>query len=171
MGFRGLPGRRRWSLAASARAGLAAAAAFVLASAAPAADPASECKGEGGKWKLFVAVENVKSVKGSMAMTLYGPDESRFLKNGGSLYVVRFDVDRPVTRTCLRVPGPGRYAVAVYQDANRNGKFDRNFIGIPTEPFGFSRNPKIMFGPPKLKEVEFAVARDGETLTVDLIRM
>ena len=42
----------------------------------------------------------------------------------------------------------GRYAVAVYQDLNRNGKFDKNFLGLPTEPYGFSKNARGSFGPP-----------------------
>jgi uncharacterized protein (DUF2141 family) len=42
----------------------------------------------------------------------------------------------------------GRYAVAVYQDLNRNGKFDKNFLGLPTEPYGFSKDARGSFGPP-----------------------
>lgn len=33
---------------------------------------------------------------------------------------------------------PGRYAAAVFQDSNRNGRLDGNLLGIPTEPYGFS---------------------------------
>jgi len=43
---------------------------------------------------------------------------------------------------------PGRYAVAVYQDLNRNGKLDKNFLGLPTEPYGFSKDARGSFGPP-----------------------
>ena len=42
----------------------------------------------------------------------------------------------------------GRYAVAVYQDLNRNGKLDKNFLGLPTEPYGFSRDARGSLGPP-----------------------
>jgi uncharacterized protein (DUF2141 family) len=42
----------------------------------------------------------------------------------------------------------GRYAVAVYQDLNRNGKLDKNFLGLPTEPYGFSKDARGSFGPP-----------------------
>jgi uncharacterized protein (DUF2141 family) len=43
---------------------------------------------------------------------------------------------------------PGRYAVAVYQDLNRNGRLDKNFLGLPTEPYGFSRDARGSLGPP-----------------------
>jgi uncharacterized protein (DUF2141 family) len=42
----------------------------------------------------------------------------------------------------------GRYAVAVYQDENRNGKLDKNFLGLPTEPYGFSNDARGSMGPP-----------------------
>jgi uncharacterized protein (DUF2141 family) len=42
----------------------------------------------------------------------------------------------------------GRYAVAAYQDLNRNGKFDKNFLGLPTEPYGFSKDARGALGPP-----------------------
>jgi uncharacterized protein (DUF2141 family) len=35
---------------------------------------------------------------------------------------------------------PGRYAIAVFHDLNGNGKLDRNFIGLPQEPYGFSND-------------------------------
>ena len=49
----------------------------------------------------------------------------------------------------------GTYAITVYQDANANGKIDRNLIGIPTELGGFSNNPRIVMGPPSFKRCAF----------------
>lgn len=46
----------------------------------------------------------------------------------------------------------GAYAVAVFHDENGNHKLDKS-VGIPREGFGFSRNPKIRFGPPKFDDV------------------
>jgi uncharacterized protein (DUF2141 family) len=33
---------------------------------------------------------------------------------------------------------PGTYAISVYQDHNGNKQIDKNFVGIPKEPYGFS---------------------------------
>lgn len=41
----------------------------------------------------------------------------------------------------------GNYAVSVYQDKNKNGKLDKNRLGMPVEPYGFSNNPRIITGP------------------------
>ena len=55
----------------------------------------------------------------------------------------------------------GQYAIAVIHDENSNAKLD-TALGIPREGFGFSRNPVIMFGPPRFSAAEFRVG-DGET--------
>ncbi|BBJ00699.1 hypothetical protein FGKAn22_23910 [Ferrigenium kumadai] len=54
----------------------------------------------------------------------------------------------------------GRYAVAVYADNNRNGRLDRNFLGVPTEIYGFSNNARGRFGPPGFAEAAFELG-DG----------
>lgn len=48
----------------------------------------------------------------------------------------------------------GEYALVVYQDMNANGQLDRNFIGIPREPLGFS-NRYWPEGPPSFSRASF----------------
>ncbi len=57
----------------------------------------------------------------------------------------------------------GEYAVAVFADMNGNGKLDKNFIGIPNEPVGLSRDAKGSFGPPKFSDAVFKLS-DGITI-------
>ena len=56
----------------------------------------------------------------------------------------------------LRFTGvpPGRYAIALLDDANRNGKADMALF-LPREDFGFSRNAAVRFGPPKFAAAAF----------------
>jgi len=79
----------------------------------------------------------------------------------GSLYVTKVPARAGVTQACLFVPSPGAYGLALYHDANGNGKIDRNGLGIPKEGFGFSNNPRILFSAPKLKSVRMAVNSAG----------
>ncbi len=53
----------------------------------------------------------------------------------------------------------GEYALLVYFDENNNGQIDRNFIGIPVEPLGFSNNyqPK---GPPSYSRAAFVLSEN-----------
>ncbi len=50
----------------------------------------------------------------------------------------------------------GSYATSTFLDVNGNNKLDKR-LGIPTERFGFSNNPKLQFGPPSFSECEFRV--------------
>lgn len=62
---------------------------------------------------------------------------------------------------------PGRYAIALLHDENANGKADRAALMIPTEGFGFSRDAKVRFGPPKFREAAFdVVAGEDERLVI-----
>ncbi len=49
-------------------------------------------------------------------------------------------------------------AISAYHDNNGNAKLDKNALGMPTERYGFSRNPKHGFGPPKFAEAVILVS-------------
>ncbi|MCA1247109.1 DUF2141 domain-containing protein [Massilia sp. MS-15] len=67
------------------------------------------------------------------------------------------------TTVTLKDIPPGTWAVLAYQDENENKQLDRNFIGIPTENYGFSRDAVGRFGPPEFEEAAIEV-RDGTTV-------
>ena len=60
----------------------------------------------------------------------------------------------------------GEYALVVYQDENGNGRLDENFIGIPSEPLGFS-NRYWPQGPPTFTKAAFKLEAE-ETKTIDI---
>ncbi|MFH2135655.1 MAG: DUF2141 domain-containing protein [Pseudomonadota bacterium] len=62
----------------------------------------------------------------------------------------------------------GEYAVAVYADVNGNGMLDSNFIGIPNEPTGASRDAPAHFGPPKFKDAVFSVGDGTSTQSIHI---
>ncbi|HEV7330548.1 MAG TPA: DUF2141 domain-containing protein [Flavisolibacter sp.] len=51
----------------------------------------------------------------------------------------------------------GTYAIALFQDLNNNGKLDKNFFGIPTEPYAFSNNVKPRFSAPTYDDCKFSL--------------
>ncbi|MFN0046328.1 MAG: DUF2141 domain-containing protein [Sphingorhabdus sp.] len=63
----------------------------------------------------------------------------------------------------------GDYAIAIAHDSNSNNKLDMNFLGIPSEGFGFSNNVSPKFSAPKFKDAAFDVATDGATLRIKMI--
>ena len=51
----------------------------------------------------------------------------------------------------------GTYAIDMYQDLNSNDNLDSTFLRIPKEPFGFSNNTPVRFGPPSFEKSSFEV--------------
>ena len=66
----------------------------------------------------------------------------------------------------LSLPKAGTYVIAAFHDLNGNGKLDRNMFGIPTEPYGFSREPTSKWKAPVFGEV--ASQFDGGMARADL---
>ncbi len=46
----------------------------------------------------------------------------------------------------------GPVAISVFQDLNGNGRLDTNPVGMPLEPFAFSRQAQGNFGPPRFEQ-------------------
>ncbi len=67
----------------------------------------------------------------------------------------------------LQLP-PGEYAFHVFQDLDNNEKMKTNFIGIPKEPTGVSRDAKGKFGPPKYKDAVVEIGDEPVTLPISL---
>jgi uncharacterized protein (DUF2141 family) len=64
----------------------------------------------------------------------------------------------------------GPFAISVVHDANDNGKLDSNFLGIPTEGYGFSRDAKAgAFGPPAFADAVLPAADAARPLQVHLV--
>ena len=90
-----------------------------------------------------------------------------------------FDTDKAVTfavaqsqagGTKLTFPAltKGTYGIALFQDKNGNETLDRNLLGAPKEPFGFSNNPKIGFSAPKFDAFKFEFDGDDMALNITL---
>jgi uncharacterized protein (DUF2141 family) len=63
---------------------------------------------------------------------------------------------------------PGDYAAALYHDEDDNGRLNTNFIGIPNEGMGASRDPKGSFGPPSFEDARFTYGGDVRTLKITM---
>ncbi len=123
-----------------------------------------------GAADVEVTVEGVERAGGSLLIGFYN-NEADFRVNHLE-YSMKIPVAAPGTITALAegVP-PGTYAIAVVWDLNDNGKMDtKGRLNRPTEPVGFSNNPKLRFGPPKYRECSFVVEEPGKQLTIVLLK-
>ena len=106
---------------------------------------------------IKITVENLNTdKKGNVRIAIY-KSESTFLEDGKEAYwaVVKAE-GNSVTYKFSKIP-VGTYAIAVFQDVNKNGKLDKNMLGAPTERYGFSKNIYGNFSAPDFEDVSFTV--------------
>jgi uncharacterized protein (DUF2141 family) len=126
--------------------------------------PVNKCPSEGKP--IHVHIHGVRNASGTIKAVLYGPDPKSFLVKGEKADQEREPAQEGTLTLCVAAPELGNYAVVVYHDENDNHKFDRNWIGLPTEGFGVSNNPSLFLAAPKFEESSFDV--EGEVTNVDI---
>lgn len=72
------------------------------------------------------------------------------------------------TIVTLRNVPPGTYAIQTYQDVNSNNKMDTSWIGLPLEPFGFSRDIRPFLSKPSFDDVKFSLGTGDSSQTIHL---
>ena len=113
---------------------------------------------------LILNVTGLRSEKGQVKLAVFDSPEKWLGEQ--PTYSSTIDVDgQSVTWRIDNVPY-GDYGVAVFHDENSNGKMDKNFLGIPREPYGFSKNVRATFGPPKWGEAKFTVKASTANISI-----
>lgn len=138
------------------------AACGLTTSAAAAENPA-------GTSSVTVVVSALASTKSVVKLYFYNVRDT-FLKPSG--YVFK-KVVQPGGQAQITLPvnlANGEWAVAITQDMNNNDKLDKNFIGIPTEPFAFSNNVRPTLAPPAFDECKFVVNGPGKVVNIVLTK-
>lgn len=117
-------------------------------------------------FELRVEVLNVKAGQGQVNGGLYA-DPTQWMK--APLQGVRQPAAVAGASTVLvyRDLPAGSYALSLFQDLNDNGRLDRNPIGMPTEPYGFSRDAMGTMGPPSFADAALDLKADT-TITITL---
>ena len=120
-----------------------------------------------GKGSLQVEVTNVKETRGKIRVGLFRAD-SGFPDSDKVYWGMGFTPARG--KMTVEIPDLpfGDYALAVFHDLNGNGKLDKNLLGVPTEPYGFSGSAKGKWGSPDFEEARFSFSAQGETQRVAL---
>ncbi|MFQ5562046.1 MAG: DUF2141 domain-containing protein [Parvularculaceae bacterium] len=124
------------------------------------------CKGAPNE--IRIVVNHIKKSVGLITADLYRNDDESFLHKAGRQVRVRFAARAPLTRFCMTAPEAGEYAIAIYHDKNANKKLDKGAFGIPSEPWGLSRNPRIRLRKPRVEEALIKVAPEGSKVEISL---
>jgi uncharacterized protein (DUF2141 family) len=113
---------------------------------------------------LLVRVDGLKDRRGNLKLEVYPANDDDFLAddnvliNQGKMFR---RVEQPVgaadpVELCVRIPGPGTYAVSVLHDRDANRKF-----GLSVDGITFSGNPKLSPSKPKAAKSSVVVTGSG----------
>ena len=116
---------------------------------------------------LTVKVENIDPAGGLLHVALY--DEAAW-PNDDAAPIADAVVPATAPETAVTLSGlkPGTYGVKTYQDANRNGKFDQNFLGVPLERYGFSNDARPVLSEPGFARAEFTLIDGASAIVIHL---
>jgi uncharacterized protein (DUF2141 family) len=137
---------------------VASAATVLLAIASSRADTDST---------LTVTVKKVSPRGGDLRLALY--DRAHWDDDAAPPIQ---DIVAPATppQTVVTFQGlkPGTYGLKMFQDFNRNGKFDFTWLGLPAEKYGFSNDAPAMFGEPSFDRTKFILSPGPNAMTLRL---
>jgi len=110
---------------------------------------------------LVVKVQGLKQASGVVRVALYNKAKN-FLKFEGLAANAFAKASEGETQVIFENLRHGDYAIALYHDKNDNKAMDKNWLGIPLEPLGFSNAKLRSFGPPKFEDCVFSFRENTE---------
>ncbi|HLV92867.1 MAG TPA: DUF2141 domain-containing protein [Aequorivita sp.] len=108
---------------------------------------------------LTVTINNIKHIEGSIEIGLFNNGD-RFMEEGQAFKSVSVKVKGKAETVVIKDLPKGIYAISLYHDRNSNGECDRNFLGIPKEPYAFSTNFKPKFSAPTFSDCQFELNKN-----------
>lgn len=113
---------------------------------------------------LTVTVSNVSVGKGDVRVGLF--DKSDPFPNGTYFNGEVAESTADSVTVVFKDLKSGTFAVSLYQDTNGNKELDKNRVGIPKEPYGFSGNLKS--GGSTFEKPSFQLNKEGTTISIKL---
>jgi uncharacterized protein (DUF2141 family) len=102
---------------------------------------------------LTISLTGFKHDRGSAMVAL--TTAKSFLARTGAVRAESVRIQASEAICTFRDVPYGDYAVQAYHDENGNKRLDANALGIPSEPYGFSRDARGTFGPPEYADARF----------------
>lgn len=116
---------------------------------------------------IHVKILDIRNSTGTVACALFESPvgfPTEFLFSATNVMVIK--IRKTQARCDFEDIPPGTYAMAVIHDENMNGKLETNWLGIPTEGYGFSNDAKGVVGAPSFSAASFPY--DGKNLELTM---
>jgi len=118
-------------------------------------------------YNLNVTVSNFEKTIGTLLVSVYNQKDG-YLQTGMEIKTLSVKVTKNTETVIFEKLPKGNYAVALYHDKNNDGKCNCNFLGIPKEGFGFSKNIKPVVSAPTFDDCKIELNKD-KTIIIELI--
>lgn len=119
---------------------------------------------------LLLTIDGISEAQGCIQICLVS-DEALFLKECTWHESILVSGKERLQHRFENLP-PGQYAISLFHDLNQNQILDkRSILPIPKEPFGFSNNPPVTFGPPRFTDCLFELNQTNLKLTIRLRKL
>ncbi|NOX45863.1 MAG: DUF2141 domain-containing protein [Chlorobi bacterium] len=116
---------------------------------------------------LSLTVTGFETISGTINIGLYNKADDFPEENKEYKLIIEEVRDKEFTYTFKDLP-LGEYAIALYHDENKDDECNRNFLGIPKEGYGFSKNFKPVFSAPSFDDTKFSLT-ENKSITINLI--
>ena len=111
-------------------------------------------------------IKNFQSNEGKVEFGVYAdPDE--FLEETITVACQAEPIQEQQAKVVCELKS-GTYAIAFYHDENDNGELDSNWLKIPQESIGFTRDAKGTFGPPDFEDAAIDVGEEKLEFVITL---
>ncbi|MCW9033748.1 MAG: DUF2141 domain-containing protein [Alphaproteobacteria bacterium] len=117
---------------------------------------------------LKVEVDGIEEMTGKIMIAVYDKAEYFPSKSDKAIKKISAKVTAETMLVTVGDLPPGKYGLSIYHDENSNEEFDKNFMGIPKELYGFSNNIRGFGGPPKFEATLITVSEEQTTISVSM---
>jgi uncharacterized protein (DUF2141 family) len=118
---------------------------------------------------IHVKILGIRNSAGTVACALFkGPDgfPTEYMHSATNIMMMKVQ-DKQARCDFADIP-PGTYALAVIHDENKDGKLEANWVGVPTEGYGFSNDAKALMSAPSFDVASFPYNGQNLELTISL---
>ena len=112
-------------------------------------------------------ITRLRNNHGQVICTLFTPSDS-FPERSHKGMTMKVPIQNNRATCRFKDVGYGDYAIVAFHDENHDGEFNQNWLGMPQEGFGFSRNPGTL-KKPGFFDAKFTVDRPIVEVTISLI--
>lgn len=108
---------------------------------------------------LTIEIVNLRSNKGKILVQVYDESQNPVASGEGT-------IENKQCKIIIYGLKPAKYGFKYFHDENGNSELETNWMGMPTEGFGFSNNSSGRFGPPAFEKWLFKLDHDDKQVCI-----